>query len=145
MRITTYSDYSLRVLIYLATQTENRVTIEQIAVAYGISHNHLTKVVHQLSRLGYVDSVRGKQGGLRLRCTPDAINLGVLLRETETDMALVECMGDDNRCMINPVCNLKAVLTQALQAFLQVMDQYSLADILPKHQQTQLRRLLQMA
>ena len=90
MHITRYTDYSLRVLIYLALQQERLVTIQQIADSYDISKNHLMKVVHQLTLKGYIESVRGKNGGLRLHRRPEDINIGVLVRETEQDMNLVE-------------------------------------------------------
>ena len=117
MHITRYTDYSLRVLIYLALQQERLVTIQQIADSYDISKNHLMKVVHQLTLKGYIESVRGKNGGLRLHRRPEDINIGVLVRETEQDMNLVECFSSDNQCCITPVCGLKNILAEALRAF----------------------------
>lgn len=145
MHITRYTDYSLRVLIYLALQQERLATIQQIADSYDISKNHLMKVVHQLTLKGYVESVRGKNGGLRLHRRPEDINIGVLVRETEQDMNLVECFSNDNQCCITPVCGLKKILAEALQTFLDTLDQYTLADILPQRQKPQLLRLLQIA
>jgi|TARA_R110002124_G_scaffold144278_4_gene309295 Rrf2 family nitric oxide-sensitive transcriptional repressor len=145
MHITRYTDYSLRVLIYLALQQERLVTIQQIADSYDISKNHLMKVVHQLTLKGYIESVRGKNGGLRLHRRPEDINIGVLVRETEQDMNLVECFSSDNQCCITPVCGLKNILAEALRAFLNTLDQYTLADILTERQKTQLLRLLQIA
>lgn len=145
MHITRYTDYSLRVLIYLAVQEERLATIQEISDSYDISKNHLMKVVHQLNLKGYIESVRGKNGGLRLHRRPEDINIGVLVRETEPDMALVECFSDNNKCCITPVCGLKNVLSEALQAFLNTLDGYTLADILPERQKPQLLRLLQIA
>ncbi|MGM0450370.1 MAG: RrF2 family transcriptional regulator [Pseudomonadota bacterium] len=132
MRITGYTDYSLRVLIYLAVQGDRLATIQEVADRYQISKNHLMKVVHQLTRKGYLDSIRGKKGGIRLRMAPVDINLGALVREMEPDMNLVECFGPDNTCAISPVCSLKGVLGKALDSFLTTLDGYTLADIVPE-------------
>lgn len=145
MHITRYTDYSIRVLIYLALQEERLATIQQIASSYDISKNHLMKVVHQLTLKGYIESIRGKNGGLRLHRKPEDINIGVLVRETEQDLNLVECFSSDNQCCITPVCGLKNILAEALKAFLETLDQYTLADILPERQKPQLLRLLQIA
>ena len=143
MRITGYTDYSLRVLMYLTAQSDERLaTIQEIADRYGISKNHLMKVVHQLTRKGYLKSIRGKKGGIRLRCRPSEINLGILVREMEPDLNLVECFGPDNNCVISPICSLKGVLAEALDAFLWTLDQYTLADITPGKDRAQLIRLL---
>lgn len=145
MHITRYTDYSLRVLIYLAVQEERLATIKEISDSYDISKNHLMKVVHQLTLKGYVDSVRGKNGGLRLHGRPEDINVGVLVRETEQDLNLVECFSEHNQCRITPVCELKHVLAEALQAFLATLDRYTLADLVPPRQKPQLIRLLQIS
>lgn len=130
MRLTTFSDYSLRVLIYLGTAPGRLATIEQIAVAYGISGNHLMKVVHQLARRRYVETVRGKGGGIRLARAPESINVGEVVRATEDSLALVECFESGaGRCRITRACVLKQALAQALDAFLAVLDRYSLADL----------------
>ena len=131
-------------MIYLALQQERLVTIQQIADSYDISKNHLMKVVHQLTLKGYIESVRGKNGRLRLHGRPEDINIGVLVRETEQDMNLVECFSSDNQCCITPVCGLKNILAEALRAFLNTLDQYTLADILTERQKPQLLRLLQI-
>ena len=146
MRLTLYTDYSLRVLIFLASKPKEELSnIKEIADAYSISKNHLMKVVHQLTLKGYIESVRGKNGGLRLHRRPEDINIGVLVRETEQDMNLVECFSSDNQCCITPVCGLKNILAEALRAFLNTLDQYTLADILTERQKPQLLRLLQIA
>lgn len=144
MHITRYTDYSLRVLIYLGLKGEALATIQEIADRYGISKNHLMKVVHELNRKGYVDTLRGKHGGIRLGRAPAEINLGTLVRETESDLALVECFGSDNECIIAPACSLKLVLRQALEAFFEVLDSRSLADLLPAPDQSRLAQLLRI-
>jgi Rrf2 family nitric oxide-sensitive transcriptional repressor len=134
MRITRYTDYSVRVLIYLGLKGESRSTIQEIAESYDISRNHLMKVVHDLQLRGYIDTIRGKNGGVRLRLQPEQINIGRLIRETEEDKALVECFGPDNDCVITPFCDLKHVLAKAQEAFFAVLDGYTLADLLkPEH------------
>lgn len=139
MRITSYTDYSLRVLIYLAVNNGQRCTIREIADAYDISHNHLTKVVHQLQRTGYIETTRGKQGGMILARPAERINVGAVVRDMEPDAALVECFSPDGRCVITPHCRLKSVLDDALRAFQGVLDGYTLAD-LAGHQTAGLRR-----
>ena len=130
MRLTTFSDYAFRVLIYLGSRP-GLATIADIAAAYAISENHLMKVVHQLARLGYVETVRGKGGGLRLARSPAAINVGEVLRTTEDGFQLVDCMGEgESDCRIAPACALKGVLGEATAAFLKTLDRYTLADLL---------------
>lgn len=146
MHITRYTDYSLRVLIYLAAQGGDRLsTIQEIADSYEISKNHLMKVVHQLNKKGYIETVRGKKGGMRLHMAPKDINVGVLVRETEQDLSIVECFSGKNTCKITPVCGLKNMFDEALQAFLSVLDKYTLADVIQDKHQPQLLRLLQIA
>lgn len=145
MHITRYTDYSLRVLIYLSMQRDRLTTIQEIADSYQISKNHLMKVVHQLNRKGYIETVRGKSGGMRLHREPSTINIGVLVRETEQDLSVVECFSADNKCAISPVCGLKGAFAHALEAFLEALDQYTLEDVLPDRHRPQLLRLLQIA
>jgi Rrf2 family nitric oxide-sensitive transcriptional repressor len=129
MRLTTYSDYCLRLLMYAATRP-GRVTIQGAADAYGISKNHLMKVAFDLGRLGYLDTVRGRGGGVRLARPPEEIRLGELLRRTEEDFRIVECFNaGTNRCVISHACRLKGILGEATAAWLAVMDRYSLADL----------------
>ncbi|SFM68692.1 RrF2 family transcriptional regulator [Marinobacter zhejiangensis] len=144
MHITRYTDYSLRVLIYLALQPDKLVTIQEISDSYSVSKNHLMKVVHQLNKKGYIETVRGKNGGMRLSKAPGDINVGLLVRETEQDLELVECFSSGSQCTITPVCGLKGILSEALQAFLATLDKYTLADILPEQKKPQLVRLLQI-
>ncbi|MFS0658962.1 Rrf2 family transcriptional regulator [Niallia alba] len=130
MRLTNYSDYSLRVLIYLATEgTEKLTNIKEISEVYSISKNHLMKIIYNLGKLGYIETIRGRNGGFRLAKDPADINIGVLIRQTEENFYLVECFEDKNACVITPVCSLKHVLNNALEQFFKVLDQYTLADI----------------
>ena len=162
MRLTNYTDYALRSLIYLAVKPAPQAlaNISDIADSYNISKSHLTKIIHQLGQLGYIDSVRGKNGGIRLARAPKDINLGVLIKQFEPDFALVECFAttlpNDNSsqnneatqkglpitlieesknaasvgCVISPACQLKAVFFEALNAFINVLERYTLADII---------------
>ncbi len=130
MRLTVYTDYALRVLMYVAVRPDPLPTIGQIADAYQISRNHLMKVVYELGQAGYLETVRGKNGGLRLARRPEEIVLGRLVRETEPDMALVPCFDPINaKCAITPACRLRGALAEARTAFLAVLDAYSLADL----------------
>lgn len=129
MRLTSYSDFALRVLMYLKARPDDRVTIRDIADAYRVSKPHLMKVVNELTRLGYVDAARGRAGGLRLGRPPAEINLGEVVRATEPDFDIVECFGPINRCPIVPACELRGVLASARDAFLAVLDRHTLADL----------------
>lgn len=130
MRLTVYSDYSLRLLMYLAVRTERLSTIQEVAKAYDVSSNHMMKVVHQLGLAGYVETVRGRNGGIRLGKPPSDIGLGELLRFTEPDMDIVPCFSPDNQdCPLRRACRLKGALDKARQAFLAVLDEYTLADL----------------
>ncbi len=130
MRLTVYTDFSLRLLMFLALKGDGLTTIAEIAKAYDISKNHLMKVAHQLGLAGYVETVRGKGGGLRLARPPQDIVLGKVVRRTEPDMALVPCFApDDKSCAIFPSCALRGALSEARDAFLWALDQYTLADL----------------
>lgn len=144
MQLTRYSDYAVRVLLYLALAPERLVTIDEVAAGYGISRAHLTKVAHELGRRGYLEAVRGRSGGLRLGRPAEAIRLGALIRETEPSLALVECFRADGACAIEPACGLRPVLDEALAAFLAVLDRYTLADLVVRRR-TPLARLLETA
>ncbi|MFD1205933.1 MULTISPECIES: Rrf2 family transcriptional regulator [Sporosarcina] len=132
MRLTLYTDYSLRVLIYLGSrETGELSTVQEISDRYAISKNHLTKVVHELGKMGIVETVRGRGGGIRLRIKPEEINVGELVRKTEDDFYLVECFKEGgNHCILSPVCRLKGVLYEALSAYLTVLDKYTIADFI---------------
>lgn len=141
MRLTRYTDYALRVLIYLGLEEQDRlVTISEISERYAISRNHIMKVVFELGQLGYVETVRGKNGGMRLAQAPETINIGRVVRSTETDLALVECFHPDGQCCLAPVCTLKGAIEEALRAFMGVLDGYTLQDLL--HPEQRLRELL---
>ena len=131
MRLTTFSDYSLRVLIYLAVHDDKLATIGQIAEAYAISANHLMKVVHYLAQAGYIETARGKGGGMRLGLAPENINIGELVRATEDNRKLVECFDPDNSdCRIETACALRGMLARALEAFFHSLDGHTLADLI---------------
>jgi len=148
MHLTRYSDYSLRVLIFLGIKGKALATIPEIAEAYGISRGHLMKVVNTLGQLGYVETLRGRGGGLKLGMAPEKIGVGQVLRQTEESFALVDCFSADKaserHCAITPTCKLRGILAEALQAFLRVLDQYTLADII-EGRAAPLKRLLQLA
>lgn len=130
MRLTTYTDYALRTLIYLATHRERLATIQDIADTHGIAKNHLTKVVHQLGILGYVESSRGRNGGLRLGREPAQINIGALVRSTEPDFYMAECFDPKkNFCILSSACRLKGVLHNATAAYLAVLDGVTLESL----------------
>jgi Rrf2 family nitric oxide-sensitive transcriptional repressor len=141
MRLTRYTDYALRTLLYLGANEPRQSSIGEIARAYGISENHLTKVVHQLGRLGLVRTIRGRGGGLRLALAPGEIVVGAVVRQTEEDLALVECFGGA-ACAITSACRLRQALGEALSAFLAVLDRYTLADLLAGGAAPDLARLL---
>ena len=133
MQLTRFSDYSLRVLLYLAAHPDRLVSIDEMSRAYGVSHHHLVKVVQRLVSQRLVASTRGRGGGLRLNRAPADINVGVLVRATEPHFDIVECFDrDTNTCPIEPACGLKRVLANAQQAFLGVLDATTLADFLPR-------------
>jgi Rrf2 family nitric oxide-sensitive transcriptional repressor len=129
MRLTNFSDYALRVLMYAATCGDRLITIEETADVYGISRTHLMKVANLLTRAGFLTATRGRSGGLALAKRADRIRIGDVVRATEPDFALVECFGPDNHCLITPRCRLKGALREALQAFVGTLDRYTLADL----------------
>ena len=131
MRLTTYTDYALRTLLYLAVHRDHLVTIQDIADAHDIAKNHLTKVVHQLGILGVVESLRGRNGGLKLGKEPCEINIGAVVRSTEPDFYMAECFDPKkNLCMMSKACSLKGVLYSATAAYLQVLDGVTLESLI---------------
>ncbi|HUX89589.1 MAG TPA: Rrf2 family transcriptional regulator [Gallionellaceae bacterium] len=133
MRLTDYSDYTLRTLMYLGSSRNRLVTIQDIADLHGISKNHLMKVVHQLGLSGMVETVRGRNGGIRLKKEPMDINIGEVVRNTETDFYMAECFDrENNSCVYAPSCALKGVLSSATAAYLGVLDAVTLEDLLSK-------------
>jgi Rrf2 family nitric oxide-sensitive transcriptional repressor len=129
MRLTRFTDYSLRTLIYLGLHGDELASIADVARAYRVKENHLNKVVQRLAQIGLVETVRGRQGGLRLRRRPEDIGLGDLVRQTEDNLAIVECFVS-GPCALTGACRLEGVLHEALAAFLAVLDRYTLEDVL---------------
>src|SRR5699024_1737341 len=144
MRLTNYTDYALRVLIYLAVKdSDEKSTITEITEAYNVSRNHLMKVIHQLGRIGVIETTRGRGGGIVLAKQPEDITIGSIVRETEEDFHMVECFNSGaNHCVLSPVCGLRSVLGEALAAYLAVLDKYTIADIID--QPLMFRSLLQI-
>ena len=134
MRLTVYTDYTLRVMMYLAASYPRGevATIVEIATAYGISRSHLMKIVNELSQNGFVEALRGRAGGVRLARPPDEISVGELVRMAEKDFAVVPCHDDSSepRCVILPACNLKRVMRRAIDAFIGELDKVTLAQTL---------------
>ncbi|MDQ7774733.1 MAG: Rrf2 family transcriptional regulator [Paracoccus aminovorans] len=128
MRLTRYTDYAMRVLLYLGRQPERLCSIPEIARAYGISQNHLMKVINDLVNAGWLTSVRGRNGGIRLAKPADQISVGAIIRHTENDFDLVGC----GSCIIAPACGLTLALDEAMEAFLAVLDRQTLADVLAR-------------
>ena len=130
MKLTAFTDYSLRVLMYLAAQPERRATIAEIAALFDVSEHHLTKVVHFLGKNGWLATVRGKGGGLGLARNPEAIVVGAVVRQTEGAAMPAECFGvEGGHCSITRICRLRGVLGEAVDAFHAVLDRYTLADL----------------
>ena len=132
MRLTTFTDYALRVLLYVATAPEGRANIAEIAHKYGVSENHVVKVVHQLGKAGLLVNTRGRGGGLRLARPASSINIGHVVRVTEEPSVLVECFDPSGKCAITSACRLAGVLAKAHAAFYEVLDGLTLADLLEK-------------
>jgi Rrf2 family nitric oxide-sensitive transcriptional repressor len=131
MQLTAFTDYALRVLIYAAARPESRCLTADVATAFGISRHHVVKVVNELQHLGYLDTTRGREGGFALAKPPHRIRIGEVVRRTESTMTLVECFDrDTNTCPLTRACGLKGVVGEAFDAFLAVLDRYSLADLL---------------
>ena len=131
MKLTDYTDYSLRVLIYVAVHPDEPVTIQRIADAYRLPKNHLIKIVQRLGQLGYLRTMRGRAGGIRLGRPAQEINVAEVVKAMEPDFHMVECFHADNRCIITPACGLRGALHEALAAYFDVLAQYSLQDLLP--------------
>ena len=132
MRLTVYSDYALRLMMYLGLRTgEDLSTIDEVAAAYGISKAHLMKITNELGRKGLIETIRGRQGGMRLARDASAIRVGDIVRACEPDFALVPCMEAEggNACVVLPACVLKRALAAAAVAFLEVLDGYTLRDL----------------
>lgn len=141
MRLTDYTDYSLRTLIFVAVHPDELVHVQAVADAFGIPKNHLVKIVQKLGQLGYLHTVRGRAGGIRLGRAASRINLGEVVRAMEPDFALVECFHQgENACIITSACRLRGVLGEALHAYFAVLDRYTLAELV--NEPATLRQLL---
>lgn len=142
MQLRTYSDFSIRVLMYAALHNPGRVTVDEVAEAFAISRHHLVKVVHDLGRNGYLDTHRGLGGGFNLARRPEEIRLGDIVRLGEATETVIGCTDKKNQqCRLFPVCRLKGALDEAARAFFAVLDRYSLADLVgePKGMRAALR------
>lgn len=141
MRLTLHTDYALRILMHLALAPGRLVTISEVAASFSISRNHLVKVAHELGQAGFVETMRGRGGGLRLARPPEEIAIGDVVRAMEEDFRIVECFDRDaNSCCIAPACRLKRLLKEALDAWAAVLDGATLADLVERP--APLRRLL---
>ena len=141
MQLSTYSDYSIRVLMQAALRAPARVTVDEVADTFGISRHHLVKVVHDLGHSGYLTTHRGVGGGFTLARPAEAIRLGDIVRLGEETETVINCVdGEKRRCRLLPACRLKAVLDEAAAAFFEVLDRYSLADVVT--QPTKMRAVL---
>lgn len=131
MQLTSFTDYSLRVLVYAAVQGDRRCQTAEVAAMFGISRHHVVKVVNELAHLGYLDTMRGRDGGFTLAQAPERVNLGDVVRRTEGSIAIVECFdAATNTCPLLPACGLKDALGEAFAAFLAVLDRRTLADLM---------------
>lgn len=129
MRLTVYTDYALRVLLVLTASRDRLLTIAEISAGFAISEAHLMKITHALARLGWVTTVRGRGGGMRLAIDPAQLSLRKIVQTLEHDFTLVECFGEGDRCMLSGGCRLEHALSRALQAFYDELEQYSLAEL----------------
>lgn len=134
MKLSTFTDYNLRVLLYLAAHQEKLSTIQEIATVYNISENHLMKVIHHLAKNNFIQSIRGKGGGIRLHRHPNELNLGDIIRLAEEKSTIVECFGEQNQCCISANCLLPPILVKAFESFYQSLSQYTLQDVLLNQQ-----------
>lgn len=130
MRLTNFTDYALRVLLYTAAHNDKLTTIAEIQKTFDVSKGHLMKIVHLLSTEGYLHAVRGRSGGIKLGKKPEEINLRDLIRLTEPDFRLVECFGQNNNCIISSFCKLPGPLNKALDAFMETLGNYTLKDMM---------------
>lgn len=138
MRLTRFTDFAVRVMLYLATHEERLCSIGEIAQAHGISQNHLMKVVSELAGAGFVQSLRGRSGGIRLARPAAEINAGALVRHTEGRIDLVGC----GECILSPFCGMSCIFREAVENFFLTLDRYSLAEVMAKGEPAQLRRIL---
>ncbi len=143
MRLSLFTDYSLRVLMFAALKEEQAFSLSEVATAYGISRHHLVKVVNQLSKLGYLETKRGRSGGIVLGMKPEEIRIGMVVRRTENSTFVVECFNPKtNTCPLNGVCRLKGVLGEAAMAFYTTLDRYTLTDLVYGPDRQRMQELL---
>ena len=145
MRLTLHTDYALRTLVYLGVHNDRLTSIREVAGVYGISENHLVKIIHRLGQAGFIETIRGRNGGLRLGKPAASILIGDVVRHTEEDMALVSCMlpgghakADAKPCLLADCCQLRGVLGEALDSFIAVLDRYTLADVITDRERLRL-------
>ena len=138
MRLTRYTDFAIRIMLYLAAHADRLCSIGEIARAYGISQNHLMKVASDLAGAGYVQSLRGRGGGLRLARSASQINIGQMVRHTEGNVDLVGC----GECALAPACGMVCVFKDAVESFFKTLERHSLADIMENGRSDQLRQIL---
>lgn len=132
MQLTRFTDYGLRTLMYVAARAENSASVKEVAEHYGISRNHLVKVVHRLSQLGYIETTKGKGGGIKIAKDAEKLRLGDLIKQLEPNMNMVECFdAKTNTCRITGSCQLKHYLFEATQNFIDTMNRYTLANTMP--------------
>ena len=129
MRLTNFSDYALRMLMYAASAGDRLITIEETARTFKVSKTHLNKVANTLTRSGYLKAVRGRSGGLVLGLQPEMIRIGDVIRLTEPDFALVECFATGNQCVLTRSCKLSGMFGEAMASFQSILDRYTLADV----------------
>jgi Rrf2 family nitric oxide-sensitive transcriptional repressor len=139
MRLTAMTDYSMRLLMYLGMRPERLCTIAEIAAAHNVSEPHLMKITHRLAQAGWIETIRGKNGGMRLARPPHEIRLGDVVRDMENDLAVVACLGGATDCVLTGRCALTGIVRGALERFLAHLDGYTLADILPAGADGQIR------
>jgi Rrf2 family transcriptional regulator, nitric oxide-sensitive transcriptional repressor len=145
MQLTLHADYSLRILLYLTENSDRYVSTREISEAYGISRNHLVRVVQTLHANGFVEVSEGRSGGVKLARDPAEINLGQVVRKTEPNFRIVECFDMEmNTCPIVPVCRLKGILAKALESFLAVLDDCALSDLIHGSRSQSLSQYLQI-
>ena len=141
MKLNKQTDYALRILMYASLAPEKELlSIQQVTDVYGLSRNHVMKIVQKLGQLGYLTTIRGKGGGFKIGKDPALINVGQLIREVESTLVLVDC--DEPSCRLSPGCQLKGVLAEAIAAFVAVLDGYTLADVVSNR--VQLIELLEL-
>lgn len=128
MKLTAYSDYGFRMLVYLAVAPDNRATVREIAAAYGLSQHHLAKIAQRLVHAGLLSSYTGRNGGLRLKIDAEKLSVGDIVRAVEADFAVVECLGEEGRCAVREHCGGRPLFDRAVDAFFSVLDSQTLAD-----------------